>query len=205
MLLDDDFRNFAKSQLPKDEKILYVTSKQRASSSRISEVCQGCAALFVLVFAVMLLHPQKGTVVMPVTERILFGMIAFALGAIVFLGYCFFLFRKADRRVCVFTDHRIVMFDFEKPIHRLSGVDLLSGQKFRQHDIRLDLIKRAIPVGQKDRTGVLVLDVFDSAKKNTWYNTQIEVGDVESIKKALPKSVLPTTAKSSIDVIDQKH
>ena len=189
MLSEDIIQDFIKSQLPAGEVIHAVTMKKRASSSRINELIQGCLALFVMIFLITLVHPVKGRDMMSIPEKLVAASTLFALSALVFLIYCFFLFRKSDRRISVFTDRRIILFDFNKPLHKLTGEILVSSPKFRRKEIALDLIKSARCIKQKDGSGVLVLEIYDGPQKHTWYHTQLEVGDVQSARLALPNNI----------------
>ena len=189
MLTDSDLKNFVQCQLLKSESLTYLSHEKRSSSARIGELWQGTAALFVLIFAIGILHPTKGAEVYDLQQRLLGSAAIFAIAELCFVTFCWFLFRKTERSITAFTNQRILQFKFKKPVTELDANELRQAANEKITEIPYDLIKSARIIAQPDDSGLLVMEVYDGPQKSTWYHIQLEIYNSNEARSSIPNSV----------------
>lgn len=207
MLFGTDIETFVSNQLDTDEQLVTVSWQKRSSSVRIKEVMQGCLALGVFIFVVVIINPDKGAN-WSLPDRLIAATAMFAVGALGFLIFCLFLYRTSDRRVTAITSKRIILFDFREQISKLKASDLNNSKLKKRRDISHAALKSSILHQQKDGSGLLVLDVYDDyVPKNpanrTWKQLQIEVSDAAAVSRVVPNRIAGLSQQHLLDKKDE--
>lgn len=210
MLFGTDIEAYVSKQLDADEQLVTVSWKKRDSSVRIKEAVQGCLALGVFIFVIVIINPDRSGSPnhWPLVDRLVAGTAIFAIGAIGFLIYLLFLYRTSDRRVTAITNKRIILLDFREQISKLNASDLNDSKLKKRRNISFLQLRTSMLHPQKDGSGLLVLDVYDDyVPKNraarTWKQVQIEVSDVSAVSLVIPDRLASVAQQHLLDKKDK--